>query len=258
MSEEFICSPSTLNLFLKDPCLFILKYFFKMTSDFNIHAKRGVAVEDGINNYLLTKNKDASIKLALDRFEELTFFDDDCRKKLMKVIPEWVNNGIDILPNLPILDKNKLQQEVSFEIHGLKFRGYLDYLTEGKESKIIDLKTANTVPKILVRGPRKNRLSKTKIDNIRQQCLYMFATDKQACLWYLSSGDYLLYDIPKEDYKEIMESVKEPIEEIRRLVGEGLEYGLRRYKPNTKLFSSFYYNELMINKCKQLWSKKND
>lgn len=251
MKEEFICSASTINLFIKDPCLFVLKYFYGMRTDFNVHAMRGVAIEHGVNRFYETGNLEQSIEDAMREFYKITFNLDHEFEDIEELIPSWTENAITVMNLESSGTTPTVQTELRFEIDGLKFIGFLDYEFE---DKVIDLKTVSKVPNLLVRGERKGHLPAIKRDNVRQQVLYKYATNKPTHLLYVSSEDSLVYEIQDDEYEEYLKEIKEVVKEIKNILTEGQEYAINKYTPNEKLFRSFYYNEEMIFKVKELWN----
>lgn len=250
-NTDWKCSASTLNLFIKDPCLFILKYYYGLTTEFNEHAMRGKAVEYGVDRFYETNNIKESINDSLNKFFELTFDLDYLVNEIEDVVPQWTNNCINaMLFNAPI-GIPYLQTKLTFEVEGIPFVGYLDYEFE---EQVIDLKTTNKVPRLLVRGDRKGRLPAAKNDNVRQQVLYMIGSGKPCHLLYVSPNEELFYKISKEEKKEFEKEIKKELKKMKILLTKGLEYGIMKYTPNKSLFKSFYYNQEMIDKCKEIWN----
>lgn len=248
--KEFRCSASTVNLFLKDPCLFVLKHYYGMRTEFNVYAMRGVAIEHGVDRFFETGDMKQAIMDALDKFYDLTFDLDHEFEEIEKLIPGWTESAIALVVEQSNGRTPHMQTELTFKINDLPFIGFLDYEFE---DEVIDLKTANKVPHILVRGERKGKLPAAKADNIRQQCIYRFATGKSCKLLYVSPEESLTYEIQDDEYEEYMSEVEGVVEEIKKILTNGEEYAINKYTPNSKLFGSFYYNDEMINKVQELW-----
>ena len=249
------CSASTLNTFIKDPCLFVLKYFYGMTTEFNVHAMRGKAIEHGVDRFYATGDIEQSIQDALDNFYEITFGLDYEIDDIENLIPQWTKNAITV-----IIQESKgktpiMQKEINFKINGLPFVGFLDY---DFEKEIIDLKTVTKVPNILVRGVRKGHLPADKKDNVRQQVLYKYAEKKPTTLLYISPEESVRYTIQDDEYEEYLKEIKEAVKEIKDVLTRCEEYAINKYTPNEKLFGSFYYSEEMIKKARELWKTNNN
>lgn len=249
-NKDWKCSASTLNTFMQDPCLFALKYFYGMTTEFNVHAMRGKAIEHGIDTFYETGDMENSIQAALDNFYMLTFGLDYEIDDIEELIPTWTRNAIATMMQESKGSTPIMQKKVLFEVDDLPFVGHLDYVFD---KEVVDLKTATKVPSILVRGPRKDFLPAGKKDNVRQQVLYRHAENKPTVLLYVSPEESVRYRIQDSEYNEYMAEIRDAVKEIKKILTGGIEYVIKEYTPNEKLFGSFYYSEEMVQKVKELW-----
>ena len=249
-NPDWKCSASTLNTFINDPCLFVLKYFYGMTTEFGVHPMRGKAIEHGVDRFYETKNVEQSIQDALNNFYELTFGLDYEVDDVEILIPQWTKTAISAMIIESTGRTPIMQKEINFEIEGVPFIGFLDY---DFENEIIDLKTATKIPNILVRGERKGHLPAGKRDNVRQQVLYRYSEGKPTTLLYVSPENSIRYTIQDDEYEEYMKEIRKTVKEIKKILTRGEGYAINKYTPNEKLFKSFYYDEDMIFKAVELW-----
>lgn len=255
-------SPSSINLYLVDPALWVLKHFYKQTSGFNIYAMRGVAVENGLNHWVKTLHENESIDvqavtkeavdIALTYFQENSFYwdDEDLKIKIEADIEPWVKNAIKAL--LEVSEEVPKQQVVILtEIEGLKVGGFLDYDYEELQT---DLKTVNNLPKIVSRGDRKGFLPKDKQGNVRQQAIYKLATGKETSLLYVTPTESLNHIISDAEAEEAMIEVKRACKEIKTLLELPIEEIIDRTPPNWKTMEhSFYWDEPLRRLAHDLW-----
>lgn len=252
--KEFTLSPSTVNLFIKDPCLFIMKHFYKMKSETNIYAIRGQAVELAVNEVFAGEELTQAVDKALDFYYEKTFDLPVDTLDIEKILPQWAENAINVLTNINS-NKPELQKELLHEINGMPFKAILDF---DYPDRTIDLKTCTKLPGIVSRGERKGKLPADKKDNVRQQCIYQSLTNKPAELLFITNEEDQLYRIQEDEYNDYMNEVHNVIEEIKVILTKGNKYATNRYTPNQKLFNTFYWNKEMIQKAKEIWNIKDD
>lgn len=253
--KQFTLSPSTVNLFIKDPALFIMKHFYKMTSSLNIYAIRGQAVEMAVNERLKGKSLEESVNIALDFYYEQTFDLPVDTLDIEYILPQWAEKAVTTLTTINGDRTPLMQTKLEFEINGMPFKAFLDY---DYTDETIDLKTCTKLPGIVSRGDRKGFLPADKRDNVRQQCIYRKATGKKASLLFITNEEHQLYTIQDSEYEMYMEEVNKVIEEIQVILTKGNKYATTKYRPNEKLFNTFYWNKEMIQKAKEIWNIKDD
>lgn len=244
--KKFILSPSALNLFIKDPALWVMKHYFKVNAENNIYFIRGRFVENccnmSVRNNALVKLQDFKENCLQERFKEL-----DDLEITDKDLEDYYYWGKYCYENLP-KDVVNLQTRAAMKLEGIEIAGYIDY--EYKD-KIIDLKTTNTLPIVVSRGERAGMLSTTKSDNIRQQVIYKLATGKEVALLYVSPENTLLYNITEKDVEEIMPSIKEGIKNIKKLLTLKIEDVILTTRPEK--MTSFYWTDNLRKKAKEIW-----
>jgi hypothetical protein len=171
-------SPSRLNSFKNFPCGFVLRYIYEYDFPANEKMIRGSSIEHGIHYYLANQNEKAELVDNINQtlYEEakrsmFNYYDDGTKFVLDQDKAEkersMLEPSFDIALNC-LLDENitfkgsdyvTSQMEVSTEILGIPFRGFVDFVFESDQLvTVIDLKS-------------KSRLMKSRSD-ILQQAIY--------------------------------------------------------------------------------------
>jgi len=249
--ENYILSPSSLNLFLKEPALWVMKYFYGIRGEGSIYTMRGKLVEDRVNQiiegsqqYSFYKHCLSEILLDTDNIE--------IREQDLKDFEKWGNYAYNCLPKeLNIHSIVSMQRHVKTVIKGVTVGGYIDY--EYPEC-IVDLKTTNKLPIICSRGERKDMISKTKVDNVRQQVVYHLATKKTIKLLYVTPTDHLLYTITQRDIEEVMPSILEGIKKIKKCLTLKKEDAILHIQPEKT--NSFYWTDKLREEARKIWNIK--
>jgi len=171
-------SPSRLNSFKNFPCGFVLRYIYEYDFPANEKMVRGSAIEHGIHYYLSNQNEKAELVNNINQslYEEakrtmFNYYDDgtkfvldqDKAEKERSMLEPSFNIALNCLLDDNITFKGSdfvtSQMEVSTEILGVPFRGYVDFVFESEQLvTVIDLKS-------------KSRLQKNRSD-ILQQAIY--------------------------------------------------------------------------------------
>lgn len=244
-------SPSSINLYAQEPALWVLKHFYGQTSEFNIYAMRGVAVEDGVNHWVETGDLKGAASEAMASFGDKSFFwkDEELLQEIEALIEPWVGKCVEALKEIG--DAPKQQVEISTEIEGFPIRGYIDYQFPKLQT---DLKTTNTVPSAVTRGARKGMLPTDKKANVRQQAIYAHATGLPTSLLYVSPEDYYHHVLGEQELDIAMEDVVGYIKEIKELLELPIEEIVDRTPPEwNKMTYSFYWDEPLRRLANDLW-----
>jgi len=171
-------SPSRLNSFKNFPCGFVLRYIYEYDFPANEKMVRGSAIEHGIHYYLSNQNEKAELVNNINQslYEEakrtmFNYYDDgtkfvldqDKAEKERSMLEPSFNIALNCLLDDNITFKSSefvtSQMEVTTEILGVPFRGYVDFVFESEQLvTVIDLKS-------------KSRLQKNRSD-ILQQAIY--------------------------------------------------------------------------------------
>lgn len=247
--EMPVLSASTINLFIEDPALWVLKYFYGLTGTFGKYACRGVAVEDGLNAWVegLMYYQD----IALDNFIEYTFPLEDDVSDIVPLIKPWTEHCVNIFEGIkdPVVS---LQTQIHHVMLGIDFTGFIDFEYEDCTR---DLKTVNKLPKVLARGPRKGMLEAGKKGHIRQQAIYTRATGKPSYLEYITpTGEHLSYLVTEEEVDEAMIDVESTVEDIKKLLTLPLEDVIKDTVPNFKKFYSMYWDDKLRMAAQEIWA----
>ena len=171
-------SPSRLNSFKNFPCGFVLRYIYEYDFPANEKMIRGSAIEHGIHYYLSNQNEKAELvdnineslyqesrRSMFNYYDDGTKFvldQDKAEKERLMLEPSFyiaLNCLLDDNITFKSSEFVTSQMEVSTEILGVPFRGYVDFVFESEQLvTVIDLKS-------------KSRLQKNRSD-ILQQAIY--------------------------------------------------------------------------------------
>lgn len=248
--EPPMISPSSINLYLQDPALWVLKHFYGQTSEFNIHAMRGVAIEDGVNDFY--ENGSDPVEKALESFSEKAFFwsDEDLVQKIEQDIPDWVQQTLLALPTTAEATL-QTQEEVRGEYMGVTLRGFIDYTLPDRK---IDLKTVTQLPKISTRGVRKGMIESKKKANIRQQTIYNMISGDPVYLLYVTPEDSYMHEVTPEEHEEAMADIDPALEGMKKLLTMDIESVISESVPNWKSMKySFYWDEPLRKLAMTVW-----
>lgn len=251
MTQEFKLSPSSLNLFIAEPALWVLKHFYGLRTEMNIYGARGRLVEHVLNQWFLHKNAPELSDVRSHFINELFFIGNEISPETLNDLYEWGLKCIAVAEELKMdSEKPCMQTEIDYEIEGIKLTGFLDY---EYPNHVVDLKTTNKLPIIVSKGERKGMLSKTKAANIRQQVIYQYATGKESTLLYIDQqGEYINYKITQKDVDESFPVIIEAIRSIKKLLTFNADSIIKEVHPkNTK---SFYWDDATRKLADKLWS----
>jgi hypothetical protein len=178
-------SPSSLNLYAVNPCLWVGRYLKGWKDDMGPAGHRGSAVESGLDHWLHERDMKAAEAVALARFAELTEgqADDEFEAERANV-PAMLAQAASALAShdRPIARQIK----VEYWANGVEVPiiGYVDYLWDGFG---IDLKTTKACP------------SSIKPDHARQIALYAAAKERPFKILYVTAKKSALIDLTPED-----------------------------------------------------------
>lgn len=249
-AEELpVLSASSINMYLKDPAAWVLKHFYGVRTEENIYAARGKAVESGI----LAKTPE-EVNAALREFRDVSFFheDEELCESIAFDLSGWISEGKKALQVL--CDAHgafDVQKELTGEIDGLPFTGFLDYSFADID---VDLKTAKDVPSAVTRGPRVGMLPATKNDNVRQQAIYNHLTGKRTALLFCSPVESFFHELTAEEMKPLFSEVREAVAGIKDLLKMDMKDILAKHQPDwTKMRYSFYWDDASKALAEEVW-----
>lgn len=165
-------SPSSLNLFAANAPLWAGKYMFGWTDDAGPAAKRGTAVEAGLDVFLWERNPEKAMGAALDNFALNThgIAEADYEKERDLIVP-MLKHAMAMLKDTPTPLARQIKVECWFDSVSVPIVGYVDYEWP---DKIRDLKTTLRIP------------SELKGDHARQVSLYWKKKGKPTSILYVS------------------------------------------------------------------------
>lgn len=188
-------SPSSCNLFVSSPAMFVLEKLLKKRSPVGAAAHRGSAVEDGVAASLNGATAEEAVKVASDKFSVLTALSGDPRRdKEEAAVPEMVRVGIKEL--MPYGKPSSMQGKIEYKIDGLHVPmiGFYDF-EWADHGILIDLKTTHALP------------SKISTNHARQVALYCAARGDNL-------DARLCYVTPKKSAVYHLENVRQHVEAL--------------------------------------------
>lgn len=244
-----VLSASSLNMFMKDPALWVLKHFYGARSGENIYASRGKLIEAAITALTPEEHERAWNEYHTSVFQ---FADDDLSKSIEEKLPWWISEGKAALNNLmDDFGDYVAQTEVKGEIEGLPFIGYIDLQFK---DLAVDIKTANKLPSIVSRGPRKGMMPADKRDNVRQQVVYNMITNKPQSLLYLSPDGHYLHRIGAEEDQELRGELIVNVNAIKKLLSMDIDDILANTIPKwNQMRHSIYWDDQLRDLAMELW-----
>lgn len=234
--EDMTWSYSRIEAFNDCPYRFFLKYISRCEEVDKFYASYGSFIHKLIENYyrgILSKEDMVT--------EFLTGFSENVKgiRPKESIVQKYIKCGIDYLSGFepfkyPMVD---VEKRVDFEIDGLQFVGFIDYLGEKDgEYYIIDNKSRDL-------KPRSNRTKPTAKDKeldtmLRQLYIYSAAVKqeygkfpKALCFNCFRTGVFIEESFKKEAYLEAIEWAKNSVKEIKEA---------DEFYPNREFFSCFY------------------
>jgi hypothetical protein len=191
-------SPSTCNLFVASPAMFVLEKVLKRRSPVGAAAHRGTAVEEGIVAGLEGIPVAQAQKIAADKFAVLTALSGDPRREKEEgAIPDMVAQGLKEL--LPYGKPSSTQGKIEYRIDGLSVPmiGYYD-MEWSDHGILIDLKTTHALP------------SKISTNHARQVALYCAARSDNL-------DARLCYVTPKKSAVYKLENIREHVAALGKI-----------------------------------------
>lgn len=234
--EDMVWSYSRIESFNDCPYRFFLKYISKCKDADKFYASYGSFMHKLIENYyrgILSKDE------MLTEF--LTGFSKNVKgtRPQESTVQKYIRCGVEYLKGFqpfkyPMVE---VEKRVEFEIEGMKFVGYIDYLgEENGEYYIIDNKSRDLKP----RSNREKPTVKDKeLDSMLKQ-LYIYSAavkqeygkfPKALCFNCFKSGVFIEEPFREEAYNEAISWVKRSVADIK---------STDDFYPNREFFSCFY------------------
>lgn len=198
-------SPSSLNLYAANPCLWVGRYLLKWSDEFGPAASRGTAIEAGLDVWLFdrTKAKEAELT-ALANFADRTqgVADDDHEAERANIVP-MLQQAIVALKDAPIPVGRQMKIEHWANGVEIPIIGYVDYIFEDFG---LDLKTTKACP------------SSIKADHGRQVATYAEARKQPFKILYVTGKKHALYDLIAEDQAMHLRDIERQARAVRHLL----------------------------------------
>ena len=178
-------SPSSCNLFIGSPAMFVLEKLLKRRSPVGCAAHRGTSVEDGVVAGLSGSTDQEAVDVAKKKFASLTVMSGDPRKeKEESAIADFVKMGLSELRSYG--QPTSFQGKIEYKIDGLlvPLIGFYD-MEWADHGILIDLKTSHALP------------SKISTNHARQVALYCAARSENldARLCYVTPKKVAVYKL---------------------------------------------------------------
>jgi hypothetical protein len=254
MNKEVVLSPSSINLFIEEKALWVLKHYYKMYGETNIYAVRGKLAEEVVNIGLDPNKSIVSYEEYLPKAINKSLFDDvEITEEDYKAFYEW---GYKCHNILKIYTITSMQDRLEGELYGMKIAGYIDYKVNSVDSYYyLDLKTVAKCPHILTRGDRKGMLPSNKKANIRQQIIYNKLSGLDTALLFVDEeGNNLHYKLQLQDFVEHEPVIEEAIKKIKKLLTLPIEDVIIETYP--KNMNSFFWCDTTRKKAREIWKIK--
>ena len=234
-------SPSSLNLWANEPALYVLKYLHGLRDEMGAAAKRGTAVEAGLDVFLM--NRQASVEdctqVAIDNYRLNTGgLADDEHEKEAGLIAPMLTQAIGAMRNAPPMIARQLSIETWIDGIPVPSIGFLDYVFD--DGSIVDLKTTARLP------------SAPRPDHIRQVSIYAQARQAPVSLLYVTPAKHARYHASADQVAEGLAEVTRIAKTLARVLNASstaadvAEFVVPK-------FDSFYWNDNSINAARKVW-----
>lgn len=234
-------SPSSLNLWANEPALYVLKYLHGMKDDVGPSAKRGTAVEAGLDVFLLDRQAtiEQCTEVAINNFRLNTggVIDDDHDKEAALIQP-MLTQAIGALRQAPPLLARQLLIETWIDGIPVPIIGFLDYVFE--DHSILDLKTTARLP------------SAPRPDHIRQVSIYAHARQAPVSLLYVTPAKHARYHASADQVAEGLAEVTRIAKTLARVLSAS-DTAADVAEFVTPKFDSFYWSEPSIAAARKVW-----
>ena len=236
-------SPSQINLFLTEPSVWVLNKFFGVYGDMGAAAKRGGAVEHGVNAMLMQGiDFDGAVEAALYVFdEEMKRIHDPKTDEEREIIEPMIKQAMDMFAELELPEKIQIRHEVLF--NDVPFLGIADY---DMGEYYIDLKSTKRCPSCA---------ENISAEHIRQMAYYNHASGKPQKLAYVTPKKHALLEVSQEQIdhalKEMYAATKAMWSCYKIAEERGKDALTILYPPrDTK---SFYWDTKTLDKAQEIW-----
>lgn len=218
--EDMVWSYSRISCFHQCKYKWFLKYIRGMEETPQFYAQYGKFMHRLLELYykeILTKDE-LKIRFLLDFSKEV-----EGDRPSEKIVQSYIQKGADYLETFNPFPYSKIDVEVegTFNIRGIPFVGYIDYLGKSDEGYII---IDNKSRDLKERSGRKKPTKKDEeLDEMLKQ-LYIYSAmvhqeygefPKYLCFNCFKNGTFIAEPFDKHVYENTMEWVEETVEEIK-------------------------------------------
>lgn len=219
--EKMVWSYSRLTTFNDCPYRFFLRHISKCKDDDRFYASYGSFCHKLIENYyrnIITKDE------MIQEF--LTGFSDEVKGTRPKksIVEKYIQRGANYMKEFEPFPFNMVdvEKKVEFEVGGLKFIGFIDYLGEKDgEYYIVDNKSRDLKPRSKRKEPTIN--DKTLDKMLRQLYIYSAAVrqeygkfPKSLCFNCFKAGVFIEEPFKENKYDEAIKWAIDTVEEIKK------------------------------------------
>lgn len=233
-------SPSSLNLWQGEPALWVLKYLMGARDEAGPAAKRGHAVEAGLDRWLMgDRDFFACHRAALDNFALNTGGQaDDEHEEERDVIGPMLEQATAAMKDAPRLTARQVAIETYLDGIDVPVIGYCDYVLE--DGAIVDLKTTHRMP------------SSPKQDHVRQVAIYQKARQAPVSLLYVTPKKFARLNIAQEACDEAIADMTRVARSLQSVLAaaQTAEEATRFVAPD---FSKFYWNADTRKLAMEVW-----
>ena len=231
-------SPSSLNLYAANPCLWVGRYLAKWQDDMGPAGHRGSAVESGLDIFLYERKTDEAAARAQSTFAELTqgLADDEHEAERANLGP-MLSQAVLALKDYPVPVARQIKVEYWANGIEVPIIGYVDYLWEDFG---LDLKTTKACP------------SSIKADHGRQVALYAAAKERPFKVLYVTGKKFACYDLTPEDQASHLRDLERQARAVRHLLkkSDSPEDAAHFFAPE---FSDFRWGQKTIDAANQAY-----
>lgn len=197
-------SPSSLNLYAANPCLWVGRYLLKWADEFGPAAARGTAIEAGLDHWLFQRDVTAAEQVALANFADRTqgVADDDHEAERANIGPMLLQ-AIAALKDAPVPVARQIKIEHYANGVEVPIIGYVDYVFEDFG---LDLKTTKACP------------SSIKADHGRQVATYAEARKQPFKVLYVTAKKSAMYDLGADEQAFHLRDIERQARAVRHLL----------------------------------------
>lgn len=232
-------SPSSLNLWLAEPAMWVLRYVHGYKDRAGPAMARGTAVEAGMQALLAGTVLDGAVTAAHVNYDLNEPEDRDGREEERALIAPMLAQVAGAVAGWPL--PVSYQRKVSLRYEGGESVPIVGYVDFEMDDCVVDLKTTKALP------------SKPRAEHVRQVSLYALATGKAARLAYVTPKKFAVYDVAPSDIEAGWQQLRRAARALEKtLAASPSTESLNDFcVPN---FDSYYWDEQSILRAKEVYN----